>query len=231
MFSHIQLQKILENSNCEPAFAKPQIQRWLTLVTIILVYKVFTWGIKWFWSSTRLGFVKSFTTTSKYWLPGNIVTIFQHHSLHPSFSLSPLSPQFHSAEPGLCCGLGHHLTVGHSLSMLEALHYNFFPLLDTCKSWPLSTAWHSSVIRLLTSSMHQSSQKSHTGTVFHCPKCDWWFPCALALCIMLKSISSTIHLWKWGSLDYPAMALEQKVINLITTGQELSMWVSLWSTP
>jgi len=42
LFSHIHLQKILENSNCELAFAKPRIQIWLAVVTIVLVYKVFT---------------------------------------------------------------------------------------------------------------------------------------------------------------------------------------------
>ena len=36
LFSHIQLQKILENSNRELAFAKPQIQSRLVLVTIVL---------------------------------------------------------------------------------------------------------------------------------------------------------------------------------------------------
>ena len=37
LFSHSQLQKILENSNRELAFAKPRIQNWLALVTIVLV--------------------------------------------------------------------------------------------------------------------------------------------------------------------------------------------------
>jgi len=55
LFSHIQLQKILENSNRELASTKPRIQSCLALVTMILLYKAFTGAIKGFWSSTDWG--------------------------------------------------------------------------------------------------------------------------------------------------------------------------------
>ena len=55
LFSHMQLQQILENSYSELASAKPRIQSWLVPVTNVIVYTVFTWAIKGFWSSTLWG--------------------------------------------------------------------------------------------------------------------------------------------------------------------------------
>ena len=137
-----------------------------------------------------------------------ILSPFLDTFLYILSSPSPLSPPIaqHGARALLWPG---QLPDSRSLSVyLGSSSLQFFLLLDISKPWPLSTTWYSSAIKLLTSSIPQSSQRPQIAGSLSLSKNRLAIPpCALVLRMMIKSISTAIYLWKWGSLDYSVMAL------------------------
>lgn len=146
------------------------------------------------------------TETSKYWLQWNFANYFG-----PLFFMSFLLPSHCPAQSQGSAAVWAItwwlviLHLGSSLLKLWKISTTFFPSLDIAKPWPLSTAWHSSAMRLLTSLMSRNSQTSQIGGSLSLSRRWGVIPVhALPLC---KSIVVAIYLWKRGTLDYRAMAL------------------------
>lgn len=98
------------------------------------------------------------TETSKYWLQWNFANYFG-----PLFFMSFLLPSHCPAQSQGTAAVWAItwwlviLHLGSSLLKLWKISTTFFPSLDIAKPWPLSTAWHSSAMRLLTSLMSHNS--------------------------------------------------------------------------